>query len=108
VCAKGVGKGILVHLHKGGDVTPGGSPSSKDSKEASQIVMCILRATDKIQLPKVAKLMHAESATLCTESEVNVRSLHSVERFQLKTVLLCSFALPGLMTGRSCMLTRLQ
>jgi hypothetical protein len=91
VCAKGVGKGILVRLHKGGAVTPGGSLSGKDPKQAPQIVMCILRATDKIQLPKVAKLMHAEAATLCPESEVNVWPLHSVFQLMISTALLCAF-----------------
>ena len=39
-----------------------------------EIVMCILRSTDRVILGKVAKALGASQARMCTGKEVEVRS----------------------------------
>lgn len=71
---KGIGKGVLVRVEGLAAAPLGADAKPPGEKPPSQVIMCILRATDRIQLSKVAKQMRADSATLCTEAEVNVRT----------------------------------
>ena len=73
VSGKVIGKGVLVRLNGLRAAPLGTGPKGSGERQNSKVIMCILRATDRVQLGRVAKLMQAESADLCKEAEVNVR-----------------------------------